>query len=289
MEQPLGNGEFAKYQALGNDYIVVDPARLGLRLTPANIRALCHRNLGIGSDGILALASPRAADFGVRIFNPDGSEAEKSGNGVRIFARFLYDFRYTRKTTLSIHTKGGLVRAQLMVHGGQVARIRVDMGRATFVSSAIRVRGRRRAVVGERLDVGGESLRVTCVSIGNPHCVIFVPRLDVAVLRRLGPLIEHHPRFPHRTNVQLARVRSRRLVEALIWERGAGVTMASGSSSCAVAAAAFKQGLVDRRVTVSMPGGALAIAVSDQFDLRMTGPATLVYRGRLLCGCSKVG
>ena len=249
----LGRGEFAKYHALGNDYIVVDLKTLGEALTAPRIRAICHRHLGVGSDGILALVPSRVAAFGVRIFNPDGSEAEKSGNGVRIFARFLYEFGYTRSTKLAIETAGGVVNA-VSVGKGRMRTIRVDMGRATFDSAEIPVRGPRREVVGEHLRIGGRSFRVTCLSVGNPHCVIFVPQLSVGDLRRFGPLIQRHRWFPRRTNVQFAWVRSRRLIDALIWERGAGETSASGSSSCAIAAAAVKQHLVDAQVRVRMPG-----------------------------------
>jgi diaminopimelate epimerase len=144
VEEPLARNQFAKYHALGNDYVVVDPRRLTFRLTPVRIRALCDRHTGIGSDGILALAPTRAAHFRVRIFNPDGSEAEKSGNGVRIFARALYDLGYTRRTRIAIATKGGLVRAELRVRQGRVGRIRVAMGQASFASRDIAARGRQR-------------------------------------------------------------------------------------------------------------------------------------------------
>jgi diaminopimelate epimerase len=281
-EKRLGRGEFARYHALGNDYLVVDPRRLGLRLTRRRIRSLCDRNTGVGSDGVLALAPARGADFGLRIYNPDGGEAEKSGNGVRIFARFLRDFGYTRRQILAIWTKGGRVRAQLHLRGKRVDRIEVEMGRASFDSRAIPVRGRQREVVSEPLRVAGRRLHVTCVSVGNPHCVIFVPRLSADLLRRIGQQIETHPSFPRRINVQLARIANRRTIEALVWERGAGETRASGSSACAVAAAALRTGRSAGRVTVRMPGGALRIEVDEDYALRMTGPATPIARGRLL-------
>ncbi len=278
----LRAGEFAKYHGLGNDYVVVDSKSFGIRLTPARIRKLCNRNTGLGSDGILALTSSRRADFGLRIFNPDGSEAEKSGNGLRILSRFLYDFGYTRRKSFSIDTKGGLVSAELSLRGQRVSRVRVDMGRATFWSDEIPVRGPRREVIDEQLLVGSKMLRVTCVSVGNPHCVIFVPELSLSELQKLGPLLEHHASFPRRSNVQFARVASPRAIDALIWERGAGETAASGSSACAVAAAAYRNQLVGRRVQVRMPGGSLSIEIGDDFAMRMTGPCTPVYRGRLL-------
>ncbi len=278
----LRAGEFAKYHGLGNDYVVIDSKTFGTRLTPARIRRLCHRNTGLGSDGILALTPSRRADFGLRIFNPDGSEAEKSGNGLRILSRFLYDFGYTRRKIFSIDTKGGLVSAELSFRGKEVSRVSVDMGQATFWSDEIPVRGPRREVIDEQLVVGSRTLRVTCVSVGNPHCVIFVPELSPHELQKFGALIEHHSSFPRRSNVQFARVASPTLIDVLIWERGAGETAASGSSACAVAAAAHRNGLAGRRVQVRMPGGKLSIEISDDFALRMTGPSTPVYRGRTL-------
>ncbi len=280
----LGRDEFAKYHALGNDYIVVDGDALRPRLDPDRVRALCDRHSGIGSDGILALHRPRPGAILMRIWNPDGSEAEKSGNGVRIFARFLWDFRYVRARELEIDTAGGRVRARLELRGKEVRAIRVDMGQASFRSTDLPMLGPPRDVVDEPLRVGSVDLRVTCVSVGNPHCVRFVDVLQPEVLRSLGPQLETHPIFPKRTNVQLARVRSRSELEILIWERGAGETLASGSSSCAVAAAAHRLGLGDAKVTVHMPGGALRIEIGPDWALRMTGPATPVYRGSLLKG-----
>ena len=278
----LKRGEFAKYHALGNDYLVVDGDLQRPKLTPERVRALCDRHSGIGSDGILALHRPHRGELVLRIWNPDGSEAEKSGNGVRIFARFLWDFGYVKRRELAIATLGGPVVARLAVTRGEVRQIRVDMGRATFASAEIPVLGPPRDVVDEPLRVGSVDLRVTCVSVGNPHCVRFVSELHPEMLRSLGPQLETHPFFPNRTNVQLARVRSRSAIDMLVWERGAGETRASGSSSCAVAAAAHRLGLVDRKVDVHMPGGKLRIEIGPDYTLRMTGPATPVYRGKLL-------
>jgi diaminopimelate epimerase len=264
--RPLGRGELAKYHALGNDYLVLDARRFGAPLGPARVRALCDRHRGPGSDGILALVPSRRADFGLRIWNPDGSRAEKSGNGLRIFARFLHDHGYARARDFTIETRGGIARAELLPARGEV---RVSMGRARF---------ERR----QRLRVAGRTLAVTVLSVGNPHCVVFVPRLRTADIRRLGPLVERHAAFPRRTNVQLARVRSPGAIDALVWERGAGETAASGSSACAVAAAARRARLVGARVSVRMPGGALDVEIDPDFSLRLTGPVTPVYRARLL-------
>jgi len=281
MHPPLAAGEFAKYSALGNDYLVIDSATFG-PLDPARVRAICDRHHGVGSDGILLRAAAAPGRFGLRIHNPDGSEAEKSGNGLRIFARFLFDFGYTQARDFYIETPGGLVQAWLHGNGCDVESIEVAMGRASFVSSALPMGGPERDVVAETLTVGDESLVITAVNVGNPHCVCFVPKLDVAALRRLGPLIERHASFPRRTNVQFVHVRDRGNLDILIWERGVGETLASGSSSCATAAAAVKNGLVDGDLQVHMPGGVLAITVAADYAVTMRGTANPVCRGVLL-------
>lgn len=258
--------QFVKSHGLGNDYLVVDPGRLSFELTPEAVRLICHRHFGVGSDGILAVAPPREADFGVRIFNPDGSEAEKSGNGVRIFAKFLRDHGYAQQDRFTLFTLGGVVAVELVWEQGRVAQVAAEMGRASFDPL-------------EALEVDGERFAVTSLSVGNPHCVIVVPDLEQVDIHRLGPQIEQHPAFPNRTNVQFAQVVSRREVRILIWERGAGYTLASGSSSCAVAAACHRLGLVEPEVTISMPGGQLQIAIAEDGMIRMRGPVEEVCTG----------
>jgi diaminopimelate epimerase len=273
--------EFVKSHALGNDYIVLEEAKLSRPLSPEAVRRICDVHYGVGSDGILLLTAGAGADFGVRIFNPDGGEAEKSGNGLRILAKFLDDHGYTDQPEFTVSTLGGTVRVRLHLDQGRVTSITADMGRATFVSAEIPVAGPRREVVKETLEVGGHQYTVTAVSVGNPHCVIFTDRLDEDQVRRLGPAIEHHPNFPNRINVQFAKVLGRDRVSVLIWERGAGYTLASGTSSCAVAAASVKHGLTDRHVTIESPGGELSVAVAENWDLRLTGPASEICRGTL--------
>lgn len=281
MRSRLATDQFVKSHALGNDYIVLDENQLSRPLTPDAVRRICDIHYGIGSDGILLLTPGGGADFGVRIFNPDGGEAEKSGNGLRILAKFLYDHGYTEKPDFTVSTPGGTVRATLHLQAGQVAAITMDMGRATFVSAEIPVAGPRREVVKESLEVDGRRLLVTCVSVGNPHCVIFTDALDMAEVMQLGPKIEHHPSFPNRINVQFAKVLGRDRVSILIWERGAGYTLASGTSSCAVAAASVKNGLADGRMTILSPGGELTVSVAETWDLTLTGPASEIARGTL--------
>jgi len=274
---------YVKSHGLGNDYIVIHPANVPFTVTPEAVRLICDRHRGVGSDGVLLVAAADGADFGLRIFNPDGSEAEKSGNGLRIFAKYLWDHGRAKKTTFTVDTKGGVVECQCRVEGGRMGFVTVEMGHATFRAPEIPMNGPDRDVVGVPLQLGdGTTLAVTAVSVGNPHCVTFVERLDDGECRRLGPLIERHPAFPNRTNVQFARVGARDTVDILIWERGAGYTLASGSSSCGAASAAVRNGLCDHgRVKVRMPGGELTIEVRPDWSLRLDGPVEEVYRGTL--------
>ena len=274
---------FAKGHGLGNDYIVMSRADLPFDLSEASIVRICDRNWGIGSDGILMLVPSAKADFGLRIFNPDGSEAEKSGNGLRIFSKWLRDHGLAKRDAFTIETPGGVVECLCHLRDGWVRFVTVEMGRATFRAPEIPMNGPDRDVVGVPLQLAdGTTLAVTAVSVGNPHCVTFVERLDEGECRRLGPLIENHPAFPNRTNVQFAKVSGRGAVDIRIWERGAGYTLASGSSSCGAASAAVRNGLCDHgRVRVGMPGGELTIEVRPDWSLRLDGPVEEVYRGTL--------
>ena len=206
---------FAKYHGLGNDYIVLDPADVGRDLTPKEIRQICHRSYGVGSDGIL-LGPLRSAtcDVGVRIFNPDGSEAEKSGNGLRIFSRWLHDTGRVRAEEFTIETAGGRVRARIR-EGGRL--VTVDMGEVSFDSRRIPVAGPPREVLREELRVGGRTLTYCAATVGNPHCVILCDEVSEKEARELGPLIEVEPRFPNRTNVQFMKVLDRSNIRIEIW------------------------------------------------------------------------
>lgn len=265
---------FHKYQALGNDYLVLEPA--DVEVTASLVRAVCDRHLGVGGDGVLVGDATADGRLAVRIVNPDGSEAEKSGNGLRIFARWLWDSGRVGAEAFEVATKGGVVRCQVRDAGRVVF---VAMGAASFDSGAIPAAGPRREVVDEALEVAGERLRVTAVTVGNPHCVVFVDEPTEALARRLGPALETHPLFPNRTNAQFVRVIDRHRITMEIWERGAGYTLASGSSACAAVAASVRLGLCDPDVTVSMPGGELAIGVGADFELTLLGPVAKVAEG----------
>ena len=265
---------FHKYQALGNDYLVLESG--GVDLPGAAVRALCDRHHGVGADGVLVEDKAPDGRLAVRIVNPDGSEAEKSGNGLRIFARYLWDRGRVADELFEVVTQGGTVRCQVRDAGRLVF---VAMGAASFDSATIPVAGPRREVVDEALEVGGEPLRITAVTVGNPHCVVFVAEPTEALARRLGPALETHPLFPHRTNVQFVQVVDLHRITMEIWERGAGYTLASGSSACAAAAAAVRLGACDGDVTVAMPGGELAIGVGPGFELTLLGPVAKVAEG----------
>ena len=280
----MKNG-FFRGHGLGNDYIVMDPKELTFKLTPSNIKAVCDRTWGLGSDGILALAPSKKADFGLRIFNPDGSEAEKSGNGLRIFARYLHATGKTKKKHFTVDTKGGLVTIELHIdRHGDASTVTVEMGQATFKPAALPCALAVDELIQQSIEVAGRTVTFTGVSVGNPHCVVFKDagkswsRED---LLALGPALENHSLFPKRTNVQLAIPTGPNEIFILIWERGAGETQASGSSSCAAASAAIRLGLVKSPVTVKMPGGTLNIQVDKDFSLTMKGPVAEVGRGSL--------
>jgi UDP-N-acetylmuramoyl-L-alanyl-D-glutamate--2,6-diaminopimelate ligase len=271
--------KFTKYHGLGNDYIVIHHSEVTLELTPQRIRRICDRNLGPGSDGIILIEAQTPAGFIVRIFNPDGSEAENSGNGMRIAARYLFDTGRVARDRFNLLVKGErLIRAKI---SDPQSAITVDMGRATFLSSEIPVVGVAREVIEEKLEVLNEELTINCVSVGNPHCVIVGPADIKDGAQRLGPYIEVHENFPNRTNVQFVQVIDRANIRIEIWERGAGYTLASGSSASAAACVCRKLGLVDSRVTVAMPGGLLEITIDQDYTVALTGPIAKVLEGTI--------
>ncbi|MBW4576899.1 MAG: diaminopimelate epimerase [Aphanothece sp. CMT-3BRIN-NPC111] len=271
--------KFYKYHALGNDYLVVNPKDLPFPLTPERVKAICDRHFGIGSDGILLGSLPsQTAEFSLRIFNPDGSEAEKSGNGLRIFSRYLWDEKFVGAEPFSIQTLGGVVQAVVQDAGKTV---QVEMGKVNFWSDEIPVTGDRREVINELIQVGNETFSFCAATVGNPHCVIPLPEVTPEIAKQYGSLLEVHSFFPNRTNVQFMKVVNRNTIQIEIWERGAGYTLASGSSSSAAAAVARKLGLCDSSIAVQMPGGTIQIQVSDDFMILMTGSVIKVAEGEL--------
>jgi len=270
---------FCKYHALGNDYLVLDPSDFAWELNSFKIQRICHRNFGVGSDGILlGPLETKEGDFGLRIFNPDGSEAEKSGNGLRIFSRYLWDQGLVKDKPFTVMTPGGRVESTVRDRGRSVT---VEMGQVSFDSARIPVEGQRREVLNETMVLEGKALRFCAATVGNPHCVVLREKVSEEEARRLGPLIENDSRFPNRTNVQFMKVLDRSNIQIEIWERGAGYTLASGSSSSAAAAVAHRLGLCEGHITVHMPGGELDIRISEDFSVRMTGPVTKIAEGNL--------
>jgi diaminopimelate epimerase len=282
---------FQKGQALGNDYLVVDRADLSFEFTPALARALCDRHRGAGSDGVLI--ADLSDGFELRIMNPDGSPAEKSGNGLRIFAAYLHGRGLVGNEWFEVALVKDRVRMRVEeALGGGVLQIRAEMGRASFDGRDIgfhRVQSNEGAasnpgeVLGERLALeGGDEAEITTVSLANPHCVVFVDALDRADFLLRAPQLCTHVAFAAGTNVQFARVKSPHDLEAWIWERGVGETLASGSSACAVAAAAVRRGFVQPGTfTVHMQGGEAEVEVAPDYFVRLRGPAQIVYAGEV--------
>ena len=319
----MQKADFFRYHGLGNDYLVMDPAFCAVAMTAENVRLICHRNLGVGSDGILygplrasksteTLKSseflawkPENSEFGseipyFQIWNPDGSEAEKSGNGIRIFAQYLLDQGYIQAPEFLLQTLGGKVSVQLV--DPYLHILKVGMGLATLHKTELPVQiekfgsqnlSAHGEVVGLQLEAGKRSFTVSCVSVGNPHCVVIDDggAISAEEAHIYGPLIENHPAFPQRTNVQFLRVLNRHRIQIEIWERGAGYTLASGSSSCAAATAAWRNGLVESPVQVVMPGGEVSVVIQPVqpgershacAELELTGPVSGICCGHFL-------
>lgn len=269
--------KYVKYHGLGNDYLVIRPADVVGNLEVSQVKRICNRNYGVGSDGILlGPLDSDTSDFRLRILNPDGSEAEKSGNGLRIFSRYLYDQGLVHEDPFTIETLGGTVICRVHDDGRAIT---VEMGKVSFLSTLIPVAGEEREVLREHMEVAGTTFEYCAATVGNPHCVILSKNISPELARQYGPLIEVDSRFPHRTNVQFLEILDSGNIRIEIWERGAGYTLASGSSSTAAAAVAYKLGFCGPVITVHMPGGNLAIKFSKDFAATMTGPVIRICEG----------
>jgi diaminopimelate epimerase len=278
----MEKNSFVKMHGLGNEYIVLDSANIDFQLTRQSIMRLCNIHFGIGSDGIVLKVPSVKADFGFRVYNPDGSEAEKSGNGLRILCKYLYDYGYTQSRRFSLETLTDIVYADIVEEENRrAAMIRVEMGKAIFASRDIPVDSDEPEFIAQKIRAGDSEFEVNCVSVGNPHCVVIKQDLDEKEIRKYGPLLENHPLFPNRINVQFARVLSGHDAQILIWERGAGYTLASGSSSCAAASVLVKRGLINGDLTMHMQGGTLKIQIDNNWNIRMTGEVREIAGGAL--------
>lgn len=278
----MDKNSFVKMHGLGNEYIVLDSSNIDFQLTKQAIIRLCNIHFGIGSDGIVMKVPSTKADFGFRVYNPDGSEAEKSGNGLRIFCKYLYDYGFTKTRKFSVETLTDIVYADIIEEkDGKAMLIRVDMGKAKFTSREIPVNSDQPEFIGQKVMAGDKEYEVNCVSVGNPHCVVIKDVLDEKEIRKYGPLLENHPMFPNRINVQFAKVLSDHDAQILIWERGAGFTLASGSSSCAASSVLVRKGLIKGDLTMHMQGGTLKIEIDKDFNIRMTGEVREIANGVL--------
>lgn len=265
-----------KYHGLGNDYLVLDPNKNQLRLQPRHIELLCRRNFGVGADGILYGPMPVEGNgFSVQIYNPDASQTENSGNGIRIFAKYLLDEGYVKESKVILSTSTEDVEVEFLEETG--SRMRVNMGRPSFVGAAIPVVGTQDPeVINEPLCFHGNIYNTTCLSVGNPNCVIMMEEIDHKKVIELGPYVEHANYFPNRMNLQLLKVLDRGNIQIETYERGAGYTLASGTGACAAAAAAHRMGFTDRQVRVHMPGGELLIELEGNGTIFMTGSVSYV-------------
>jgi diaminopimelate epimerase len=269
---------FTKMHGAGNDFIVLDGISAPLPPLERIAKRLCDRHLGIGADQILVLRPSSAADFRMEIWNADGGQVEMCANGIRAFFKFVRDRGLTGKQEISVETLGGIVHPRWV--GDDL--VRVDMGLPVLAPAKIptRLGAGDGPVLDVPLDVDGEQLRVSSVSMGNPHCVLFVPDVDAAPVTELGPRIEHHPAFPNRVNVEFVQVMSRERVRQRTWERGTGETLACGSGACAVAVVSILRGVVGRDLTVALRGGELALSwPAPDAHVFMTGPAAEVFTG----------
>ena len=276
---------FTKLQGMGNDFLIieVDEVRT-LRAAPQMAIEMCHRNYGAGADGLIFVTPARHADadFASRIFNSDGSEAGVSGNGTRCVAAYVYHKGMWEQPEVRIATAAGIKVGRLVTRTGSQFEFEFDMGKPRFASTDVPMTldSAVARVVRYPLHLGGDMIEVTCMSMGNPQCVIFVADLEAVNLSEMGPLLEHHPIFPDRANIEFARVISRDEIEIRIWERGAGHTLSSGTGSCASAVAAALNGFTGRRVRVLTEGGALRVDWQDDDTVALTGAAEVIYKAQ---------
>ena len=272
---------FTKMQGCGNDYIYVDGAAEKIGNRPALSQKLSDRHFGIGSDGIIFIDPCDEADFEMHMFNADGSEAQMCGNGIRCVGKFVYDKGMTDKDTVRIKTGAGIKELKLNISGGKVKTVTVDMGTPIFDPELIPVRLPGEKIVSEPVVIGGTEYRITCVSMGNPHCIVFVDDVDYLEIEKTGPLFETNEIFPERVNTEFVRVTDRNHIEMRVWERGSGETLACGTGACASVAACVLNDLTDRKTAVKLTGGILEIEYAEDGHIYMTGPAETVYEGEI--------
>lgn len=275
--------KFTKMHGIGNDYVYVNCLKEKIEDPEKMAIFVSDRHFGIGSDGLILIYPSEVADFEMRMYNADGSRGEMCGNGIRCVAKYVYDYGLTDKTSISVETLGGIKYLDLTVEDGKVVLVKVDMGSPVLAAKEIPIVSEQEQVINEILEVNGQEYRMTGVSMGNPHTVIFVDDVQGLDLEKIGPDFENHPRFPKRINTEFVRVIDSKTVEMRVWERGSGETLACGTGACATAVACVLNGKTEDEVTVKLLGGDLQICWDREADkVYMTGPATVVFEGQLI-------
>lgn len=275
--------KFSKWQGLGNDFVIVNGMEEKIENYSLMAIEVCDRHFGIGADGLVVILPSQIADFEMRIFNSDGSEAEMCGNVTRCIARYVYEYGLTDKTKITLETKAGIIKPELLFVDGQLSTIRVDMGEPRLKRRDIPMSGNENEqAINQLLAVGGSEYYITCLSMGNPHCIIFVDDVTDVDLSAIGPRIETHSVFPKKTNVEFVQVIDKQTLRMRVWERGAGITMACGTGACGTLVAAVLNGKSDRSAVVKLDGGELFIEWGLDNHVYMSGPAVEVFRGEYL-------
>lgn len=280
--------KFTKMHGCGNDYVYVDCTEHMLANPSAAAIAVSDRHFGVGGDGLILICPSDKADFRMAMYNADGSEGSMCGNGIRCVAKFVYDKGLTDKTTLNIETKAGIKTLELTVEDGKVSLVKVNMGMPDFRAEAVPVVGLGRevpglgeGVVGQTVTVAGKPWTMTCLSMGNPHAVVWVDDVASLPLEQIGPAFEHAPYFPDRVNTEFVQVLNDHEINMRVWERGSGETLACGTGACASVAACYLNGRTGTQVMVHLRGGDLAVELGEDGCIYMTGPATTVFEGEI--------
>ena len=274
--------KFTKMQGIGNDYVYVNCFQETVEDPAKTARIVSDRHFGVGSDGLILIKPSEKADFEMDMYNADGSRGAMCGNGIRCVAKYVYDYGLTDQTRITVDTASGVKTLELQVENGKAVRVKVDMGAPILEPERIPVKSEKERVMDAPVSVGGAEYRMTCVSMGNPHCVVPVEDVDGLEIEKIGPLFENHPMFPDRVNTEFIRVLDRNTVQMRVWERGAGETWACGTGACAVAVACALNGWTEDRVLVKLRGGDLEIFWDrDKNTVFMTGPAAVVFEGEI--------
>lgn len=272
--------KFTKMQGIGNDYVYVNCFEETVEHPVETARLISDRHFGIGSDGLILIKPSKTADFEMEMYNADGSRGEMCGNGIRCVAKYVYDHHLTNKEQISVDTLGGVKHLELSIADGQVVSVRVNMGRPELTAAKIPVNCEASPVINQPIKAGGVEYRMTCVSMGNPHCVVYMDNIDSLEIEKCGPWFENHSCFPNRINTEFVQVIDKDTIKMRVWERGSGETLACGTGACAAAVASILNGYTQNRVTVQLRGGDLAIEWDREADIvYMTGPAVTVFEG----------